>query len=152
MLPTLRRPFATKSKVCKHGTTPPVSFPNLSPFDDNIPYSHGVLFDRLVPMALIVILQTEMSLCWCTLSGPSHGCRRRRTVLHDGRWDPDQRRAFRRDRADLGYEAHPDARVLGDGSAAVLPGLINAHHHSNAINHIQHGIEDDVLEPWILET
>lgn len=44
---------------------------------------------------------------------------------------------------------HPDASVIGDGTQALLPGLINAHHHSNAITHIQHGIEDGVLEPWI---
>lgn len=45
---------------------------------------------------------------------------------------------------------HADATVIGDGTAAVIPGLINAHHHSNAVTHIQHGIEDGVLEPWIL--
>ncbi|WP_420565759.1 amidohydrolase family protein [Thalassobaculum sp.] len=45
---------------------------------------------------------------------------------------------------------YPDAPTFGDGTQALLPGLINAHHHSNAITHIQHGIEDGVLEPWIL--
>jgi cytosine/adenosine deaminase-related metal-dependent hydrolase len=45
---------------------------------------------------------------------------------------------------------HPDAPVIGDGTAALIPGLINAHHHSNAVTHTQHGIEDGVLEPWIL--
>ena len=45
---------------------------------------------------------------------------------------------------------YPRAMVIGDGTGAVIPGLINAHHHSNAVTHIQHGIEDGVLEPWIL--
>lgn len=45
---------------------------------------------------------------------------------------------------------HPRATVVGDGSQALLPGLINAHHHSNAVTHIQHGIDDGVLEPWIM--
>lgn len=53
------------------------------------------------------------------------------------------------DAADL-RALHPDVATLGDGSQALLPGLINAHHHSNAITHIQHGIEDGVLEPWIM--
>ena len=45
---------------------------------------------------------------------------------------------------------HPDAEVLGGPDCAVLPGLVNAHHHANAITHIQHGVADDVLEPWLL--
>jgi len=45
---------------------------------------------------------------------------------------------------------HPDAPLIGDGTQALLPGLINAHHHSNPVSHIQHGIDDGVLEPWIL--
>lgn len=44
---------------------------------------------------------------------------------------------------------HRDAKLVGDGTQALLPGLINAHHHSNAVTHIQHGMEDGVLEPWI---
>lgn len=45
---------------------------------------------------------------------------------------------------------HPGMATVGDGTQALLPGLINAHHHSNAVTHIQHGIEDGVLEPWIM--
>jgi cytosine/adenosine deaminase-related metal-dependent hydrolase len=46
--------------------------------------------------------------------------------------------------------AYPAADVLGGPNAAVMPGIVNAHHHANAITHIQQGIADDVLEPWIL--
>ncbi len=45
---------------------------------------------------------------------------------------------------------HREADVLGGPDCAVLSGLINAHHHANAITHIQHGVMDDVLEPWLL--
>lgn len=45
---------------------------------------------------------------------------------------------------------HPDASVIGDGSMAVLPGLVNAHHHSSGVSGIQNGVADDILEPWIL--
>jgi len=45
---------------------------------------------------------------------------------------------------------YPDAQVIGSKSMAVLPGLINAHHHSKGVSTIQHGIADMLLEPWIL--
>ena len=45
---------------------------------------------------------------------------------------------------------YPDADVIGSDSMAVLPGLINAHHHSKGVSTIQHGIVDMLLEPWIL--
>jgi cytosine/adenosine deaminase-related metal-dependent hydrolase len=45
---------------------------------------------------------------------------------------------------------YPDARVIGSDTTAVLPGLVNGHHHSGAVTWLQHGIPDDVLEPWIL--
>ncbi|HEY5701249.1 MAG TPA: amidohydrolase family protein [Gammaproteobacteria bacterium] len=45
---------------------------------------------------------------------------------------------------------HPGARVMGSERNAVIPGLINAHHHSHGISSIQHGIPDLHLEPWIL--
>lgn len=47
-------------------------------------------------------------------------------------------------------ERYPDARLLGSDRFAVMPGLINAHHHSHGASAIQHGITDQVLEPWIL--
>ena len=45
---------------------------------------------------------------------------------------------------------NPQAAVLGDARCAVIPGLVNAHHHSHAVSGIQHGVADDLLEPWIL--
>lgn len=47
-------------------------------------------------------------------------------------------------------ERHPDLPVLGGPQDAVLPGLINAHHHSNGVSSLQQGVEDDLLEPWLL--
>jgi cytosine/adenosine deaminase-related metal-dependent hydrolase len=47
-------------------------------------------------------------------------------------------------------EQYPDAEVIGSDNMAVLPGLINAHHHSKGVSTIQHGIVDMLLEPWIL--
>jgi cytosine/adenosine deaminase-related metal-dependent hydrolase len=45
----------------------------------------------------------------------------------------------------------PDAEVLGSNAVAVLPGMVSGHHHAAAVSHAQHGIMDDVLEPWLLE-
>ncbi len=45
----------------------------------------------------------------------------------------------------------PDARVLGSEQVAVLPGLVSAHHHAAGVSHIQQGVADDVLEPWLLQ-
>lgn len=47
-------------------------------------------------------------------------------------------------------ERYPDARILGSDRYAVMPGLINAHHHTHGVTALQHGISDQVLEPWIL--
>ncbi|MFT5392777.1 MAG: 5-methylthioadenosine/S-adenosylhomocysteine deaminase [Gammaproteobacteria bacterium] len=47
-------------------------------------------------------------------------------------------------------ERYPDARIVGSDRYAVMPGLINAHHHSHGASAVQHGIQDQVLEPWIL--
>jgi cytosine/adenosine deaminase-related metal-dependent hydrolase len=47
-------------------------------------------------------------------------------------------------------EKYPDAEVVGSENMVVLPGLINAHHHSKGISTIQHGVADMLLEPWIL--
>ena len=47
-------------------------------------------------------------------------------------------------------ERYRGAEVIGSQSMAVLPGLINAHHHSKGVSTIQHGIVDMLLEPWIL--
>lgn len=45
--------------------------------------------------------------------------------------------------------AHPDAAVIGSDNHAVLPGLINAHHHHGGVTGIQHGVPDMLLESWI---
>lgn len=45
--------------------------------------------------------------------------------------------------------AHPAADVEGSGNHAVMPGLINAHHHSAAASHVQHGAPDMLLESWL---
>ncbi|MGK7891487.1 MAG: amidohydrolase family protein [Leptolyngbyaceae cyanobacterium] len=45
---------------------------------------------------------------------------------------------------------YPDAAVLGSDQYAVMPGLINAHHHSNGIPNSLQGIEDDFLELWLV--
>jgi cytosine/adenosine deaminase-related metal-dependent hydrolase len=48
-------------------------------------------------------------------------------------------------------ERYPAAKVFGSERHAVLPGLINAHHHSQGASHIQHGIPDQLLELWLLD-
>jgi cytosine/adenosine deaminase-related metal-dependent hydrolase len=47
-------------------------------------------------------------------------------------------------------ERHPEAAVLGSDEVAVLPGLVNAHHHCSTASALQHGLPDLLLEPWIL--
>ncbi len=46
--------------------------------------------------------------------------------------------------------SHPDLPVIGSEQVAVMPGLINAHHHSAGASALQHGLPDMLLEPWIL--
>ena len=46
--------------------------------------------------------------------------------------------------------AHPDAAVVGSEWVALMPGLINAHHHSAGSTGIQQGVPDLHLEPWLL--
>ncbi len=41
---------------------------------------------------------------------------------------------------------HPQAAVIGSDRVAVLPGLINAHHHSSGVSGLQQGIPDLLLE------
>ncbi|GMV27788.1 MAG: 8-oxoguanine deaminase [Phycisphaerae bacterium] len=45
---------------------------------------------------------------------------------------------------------YPEVEVLGSENHAVVPGLINAHHHSNPVSAIQRGIPDLQLESWLL--
>jgi 5-methylthioadenosine/S-adenosylhomocysteine deaminase len=46
--------------------------------------------------------------------------------------------------------AYPDAIVIGSERSAVLPGFVNAHHHSHAVTLIQHGLPERPLEPYLL--
>ncbi len=43
----------------------------------------------------------------------------------------------------------PEAEVIGSGREALLPGLINAHHHTTGATYLQQGFPDLLLEPWI---
>ena len=45
---------------------------------------------------------------------------------------------------------HPDAAVLGSDRVAIMPGMVNAHHHSNGVSAIQQGIRDRLLESWLI--
>lgn len=51
--------------------------------------------------------------------------------------------------ADRLCREHAEADVSGDRQCAVMPGLINAHHHSSAASHVQHGAPDMLLESWL---
>jgi cytosine/adenosine deaminase-related metal-dependent hydrolase len=44
----------------------------------------------------------------------------------------------------------PGASVIGSARTAVLPGLVNAHHHGQAATAVQQGIPEMPLEPWLL--
>ena len=46
--------------------------------------------------------------------------------------------------------AHPGAEIVGGEDVAVLPGFINAHHHSPGVSSNLRGVVDDALEPWII--
>ena len=46
---------------------------------------------------------------------------------------------------------HPAARVLGDGTQLLLPGLIDAHSHGRGMSPIQKGVFNDFLENALLD-
>lgn len=48
-------------------------------------------------------------------------------------------------------ERYPGAEVFGSNDHAIMPGFVNAHHHSNGVPLSLQGIDDDLLEPWILD-
>jgi 5-methylthioadenosine/S-adenosylhomocysteine deaminase len=48
-------------------------------------------------------------------------------------------------------QAHPDARVVGNGKQLLLPGLVDAHSHGRAISPIQKGVLNDYLENNLLD-
>src|ERR1700758_1208724 len=41
---------------------------------------------------------------------------------------------------------HPGARVLGDGTQLLMPGLVDAHSHGRGLSPIQKGVHNDFLE------
>ena len=45
---------------------------------------------------------------------------------------------------------YPGAPTIGSDRQAIMPGMINGHHHSHGVSGLQQGIEDQLLEPWIL--
>lgn len=47
-------------------------------------------------------------------------------------------------------ERYPDLPVLGGDQYAILPGFVNAHHHSNGVTAVQQGVPDRLLELWLL--
>ena len=44
---------------------------------------------------------------------------------------------------------YPGAKVVGSDNHAVMPGLINAHHHHGGVTGVQHGVPDMLLESWL---
>jgi cytosine/adenosine deaminase-related metal-dependent hydrolase len=46
--------------------------------------------------------------------------------------------------------SYPELPVLGGDQLAVIPGLVNAHHHSNGVTAAQQGVPDRLLELWLL--
>jgi 5-methylthioadenosine/S-adenosylhomocysteine deaminase len=49
------------------------------------------------------------------------------------------------------HQAHPGARVVGNGKQLLLPGLIDAHSHGRAISPIQKGVLNDYPENNLLD-
>lgn len=45
----------------------------------------------------------------------------------------------------------PDADLIGGPGHAVLPGFVNAHHHSYGLTHAQLGVPDGPLEAWLID-
>src|SRR5262249_60934891 len=41
---------------------------------------------------------------------------------------------------------YPGARIIGDGTQLVLPGLVDAHSHGRGLSPIQKGVRNDFLE------
>jgi len=49
------------------------------------------------------------------------------------------------------HRAHPRARVVGDGTQLLMPGLVDAHSHGRALSPIQKGVLNDYLENNLLD-
>jgi len=48
-------------------------------------------------------------------------------------------------------ERYPNAKVLGDGSQFVMPGLVDAHSHGRGVSPIQKGVANDFLENCLFD-
>lgn len=46
---------------------------------------------------------------------------------------------------------YPSADIVGGDRFALMPGFVNAHHHSFGVSSVMRGVPDQVLEPWIVE-
>lgn len=46
---------------------------------------------------------------------------------------------------------YPMVKIVGGDQFALMPGFVNAHHHSFGVSSILRGVPDQVLEPWIVE-
>lgn len=46
---------------------------------------------------------------------------------------------------------YPGIECRGSDRFAMMPGFVNAHHHSFGVSSILRGVPDQVLEPWIVE-
>lgn len=55
------------------------------------------------------------------------------------------------DRFEALRSAHPHARVLGDGTQFVMPGLVDAHSHGRGMSPIQKGVANDFLENCLFD-
>ena len=73
-----------------------------------------------------------------------------KTVIEDGAVLVDGARIVETGRWRDLRARHGAVEVLGSERAAVMPGLVNAHHHSAGATTLQHGLADLLLEPWIL--
>lgn len=48
-------------------------------------------------------------------------------------------------------EQASDAEVIGSDRHFVMPGLVNTHHHGWGLSTFQLGVQDDLLEPWLVD-
>jgi len=45
---------------------------------------------------------------------------------------------------------YPSSQVIGSNKYAIIPGLINGHHHNSGVSSIQQNIPDNFLDAWLL--
>ena len=71
-------------------------------------------------------------------------------VIADGAVAVEGKRIVETGPAEALSRRYAGAEVIGSENSAVLPGFVNAHHHSHGVSTIQHGLSDALLESWIL--